>query len=230
MFRVSDCYTAVEIEELCAIAQGYCGVEGLKSRLGMAGAMPYRAPGRDGRHIGRLDRVEDPGSGRKGTVSRVVLNPVLEVLWDGGGTGLVRACSVERSEDERPAIEVEGRAVEVGDRLWHRCDGTPLTVSALAPERGRVVAVERIALYPGGPKVDGRREYSPKDLTYREPGSPQGDGCCLKCRYYDGLGDGVGVCRYRTVPTGTLEAFSPVVSERDVCGAVEEAAEDEWDS
>ena len=38
MFKVSDYYTAEEIEELCAIAQGYAGVEGLKSRLGMAGA------------------------------------------------------------------------------------------------------------------------------------------------------------------------------------------------
>ena len=229
MFKVSDCYTADEIEELCAIAQGYGGIEGLRFRLGMSGEQPYRAPGRDGRNIGRLDRVEDPGSGRRGTVSRVVLSPVLEVLWDGGGTGLVRACSVERAEDERPAIEVDGRAVEVGDRLWHRCDGTPLTVSALAPERGRVVAVERIALYPGGPKVDGRREYSPEDLTYGAPGFPQDDDCCLKCRHYDALGDGVGVCRYRTVPTGTLEAFNPVVGEGDVCGAMEEAAEGEWD-
>lgn len=230
MFKVSDCYAAEEIEELCAIAQGYGGIEGLKSRLGMAGAMPYRAPGRDGRHIGRRDRVEYPEFGRRGTVSRVVLNPVLEVLWDGGGMGLVRACSVARLDDGRTAIEVDGRAVEVGDRLWHQCDGTPLTVSALVPEKGRVVAVEEVALYPDGPKVKVRREYSQKDLTFRDLEFPQEGDNCGKCRHYDELGDGVGVCRYRTVPTGTLEAFSPVVSEKGVCGAMEEAAEDEWDS
>lgn len=230
MFRVSDYYTAGEIEELCAIAQGYAGVEGLKSRLGMAGAQPYRAPGRDGRHIGRLDRVGEPRTGCKGTVSRVVLSPTLEVLWDDSRElGLVPAYTVERLDDERPAIEVDGRAVEVGDRLWHQCDGTPLTVSELVPEARTVVAFEEVELYPGGPKVKIRHKCNPKDLTYRDLGFPQGDHCCLKCRHYDELGDGVGVCRYRTVPTGTLEAFNPVVRESGVCGAMEGADEDEWD-
>ena len=230
MFKASDCYAAEEIKEPCAIAQGYGGIEGLKSRLGMAGAMPHRAPGRDDRHIGRRDRVGYPEFGRRGTVSRVVLSPVLEVLWDGGGMGLVRACSVERAEDKRTAIEVDGRAVEVGDRLWHQCDGTPLTVSAPVPGRGRVVAVEEVALYPDGPKVKVRREHSQKDLTFRDLEFPQEGDSCGKCGHYDELGDGVGLCRCRTVPTGTLEAFNPVVREDGVCGAMEEACEDEWDS
>lgn len=197
---MSGCCAAEEIEGLCAIAQGCGGIGGLRFGLGMSGERPCRAPGRDGRRIGRLDRVEDPGSGRKGTVSRVVPNPVLEVLRDGGGMGLVRACPVERAEDERTAIEADGRAVE------------------------------EVALYPDGPKVKVRREYGQKGLTFRDLEFPQEGDSCGKCRHCDELGDGVGACRYRTAPTGTLEAFSPVVGEDGVCGAMEEAAEDEWDS